>query len=205
MQSWTSWLWVTSAPGENKLKKPPHVLGLCVLNRDKLGRCIRKTSLKLSLVPTKISFSILLKRNCKHLKHRAVCYQSILLSFDNLTLACCRVWEGEGHITKPLLLDLSFFCYDVLTVDTLHFYLFPQFLTEGVLKKMILSSPPIISVPQLDRLSREVANVGALLDHREVEDHAGNPWQLPSPLVLVVKVNVLNLCNTGSISILCKK
>ena len=58
---------------------------------------------------------------------------------------------------------------------------------------MILSSPSIVSVPQLDRLSREVANLRALLDHREVEDHPSDPWQLPPPLILVVKVNVLNL------------
>ena len=88
-------------------------------------------------------------------------------------------------------------------MDTLHFYLFPQFLTEGVLQEMILSSPTIVSVPQLDRLSREIANLRSLLDHREVKDHACNPWQLPPPLVLVVKVNVLNLCNTSSTSILC--
>ena len=86
--------------------------------------------------------------------------------------------------------------------DALGVYLLPKFLTKRVLQQMIFSSSPIVSVPQLDWLSREVANLRALLDHREVEDHAGNPRQLPAPLVLVVKINVLNLQDTSVISIL---
>ena len=205
MQSWTSWLWVTSAPGENKLKKPPHVLGLCVLNRDKLRRCIRKTSLKLSLVATKISSSNLLKSNCMCVPQRQGYllskHSSELWQLDPGLLQSLGRWRSH-HKTSPPWPEFCT-CIDVLTEDTLHFYLFPQFLTEGVLQKMILSSPPVVSVPQLDWLSREVANIWSFLDNGEVKDHACNPWQLPPPLVLVVKVNVLNLCNTSSTSILC--
>ena len=86
--------------------------------------------------------------------------------------------------------------------DALGVYLLPKFLTKRVLQQMIFSSSPIVSVPQLDWLSREVANLRALLDHREVEDHAGNPRQFPTPFVLVVEINVLNLQDTSIISIL---
>ena len=73
------------------------------------------------------------------------------------------------------------------------FHLFPQFLTERILQQMILGSPPIVPVPQLDRFPREEANLGAFLYDGEVEDHASDPGQLSPPLVLMVKVNVLNL------------
>ena len=73
------------------------------------------------------------------------------------------------------------------------FYLFPQFLTERILQQMILGSPPIVPVPQLDRFPREEANLRAFLYDREVEDHASDPGQLSPPLVLMVKVDVLNL------------
>ena len=73
------------------------------------------------------------------------------------------------------------------------FHLFPQFLTERILQQMILGSPPIVPVPQLDRFPREEANLRAFLYDGEVEDHASDPWQLSPPLVLMVKVDVLNL------------
>ena len=48
----------------------------------------------------------------------------------------------------------------------------------------------------------EEADLGAFLDHREVQDHSGNPWQIPASLVLVVKVNVLNLRHLHCINII---
>ena len=62
--------------------------------------------------------NILGKSMCAYLKDGAVCNQSILLSLDYLTLTCCGVWEGEGHITKPLLLHLHQ-CNGVKTQETI--------------------------------------------------------------------------------------
>ena len=139
-----------------------------------------------------------------HLKNRAVCYESILLR-----LHCCPIREGEGHVTESFFFDLKVIYFTKLGFCD-WFTCFHNFWLKESCSKWFSAPLPLsrslnltglpekfLSTSIINRcfiiIAWEEADLGAFLDHREVQDHSSNPWQIPAPLVLVVEVDVLNL------------